>query len=142
MYIVPKPQDLMEQMQNAPDESKTAIAASGSPDVLQEAKNVLENARYSVLSAKNGFQVIRYLDQERPDLIVLDTVMPMMTGIETLQKIKDALDTSTIPVILLTGEADYDELLKGYNYGAAYCIPKPLTKTQLLNGIDLFCSDA
>lgn len=66
----------------------------------------------------------------------------IMTGMETLQKIKDALDTSVIPVILLTGQTSDEELLKRHQYGAAYCIPKLLTKTQLLNGIDLFCSHA
>ncbi len=138
MYIVSKSHGATGQTQEDLDKKKSAIVASGSLDVLKTAKSVLEEAGYSVLTAKNGFQVLRYLQQDKPKLIVLDALMPILAGIEILKKFNDALHTSGVPVILLTGKTDYDQLLKGYKYGAAYCIPKPLTKTQLLNGIDLF----
>ena len=71
------------------------------------------------------------------DLVLLDVMMPEMSGIEVLQQIKDNSQTGRLPVILVTAKTHDEDVMVGYQYGADYYITKPFTAKQLLYGIDL-----
>ena len=81
------------------------------------------------------------MSEQKPDLIVLDIMMPQMDGLEVLTRLKGEPSTATIPVILLTAKVQYEDVLGGYKMGADYYITKPFTSTQLLNGINLLLGD-
>jgi twitching motility two-component system response regulator PilG len=68
-------------------------------------------------------------------------MMPEMDGLEVLTKLKEAAETSSIPVILLTAKVQYEDVLGGYKLGADYYITKPFTSTQLINGINLLLGE-
>ena len=110
-------------------------------DIVTIVKTILEGKGYEVQCAFSGQEAFQMLGQNRPDLIILDIMMPEMDGLEVLKRLKGDADTSSIPVILLTAKVHYEDVLSGYRKGADYYITKPFTSTQLLNGISLLLDE-
>lgn len=123
------------------DENKTIMVVDDNPDIVTIVKTILEGRGYSVLCAYSGLEVFTLLEEKKPDLIVLDIMLPQMDGLEVLTKLKGAPDTASIPVILLTAKVQYEDVLGGYKLGADYYITKPFTSTQLINGINLLMGE-
>lgn len=123
------------------DTKKTIMVVDDNPDIITIVRTILEGKGYSVMSAYSGPELLTQLEGQKPDLIVLDIMMPQMDGLEVLTRLKGAPDTSSIPVILLTAKVQYEDVLGGYKLGADYYITKPFTSTQLLNGINLLLGE-
>lgn len=104
-------------------------------DILVEALN----DDYELIVAINGLEAIELLEEQKPDLILLDIMMPDMDGYEVLKKLKKNLDLEPIPVILLSAITDSDSKNKGFSLGAVDYVTKPFeivevkarVKTQL-----------
>jgi two-component system alkaline phosphatase synthesis response regulator PhoP len=123
------------------DTKKTIMVVDDNPDIITIVKTILEGKGYNVTSAYSGKELLAHLENQRPDLIILDIMMPEMDGLEVLTKLKEAAETSSIPVILLTAKVQYEDVLGGYKLGADYYITKPFTSTQLINGINLLLGE-
>jgi len=123
------------------EQNKTVMVVDDNPDIVTIVKTILEGKGYGVQSAYSGQEVFNLLSEQKPDLIVLDIMMPQMDGLEVLTRLKGEPSTATIPVILLTAKVQYEDVLGGYKMGADYYITKPFTSTQLLNGINLLLGD-
>jgi DNA-binding response OmpR family regulator len=106
-------------------------------DSLTIMGSILSRNGYRVLAAASGAEALEHLRNEKPDVVLLDVMMPKMSGIEVLQQIKGQVATGRVPVILVTAKTRDDDLMSGYQYGADYYITKPFTAKQLLYGIDL-----
>ena len=117
------------------------MVVDDNPDIITIVRTILEGKGYNVMSAYSGPELLTRLEEQKPDLIVLDIMMPQMDGLEVLTRLKGAPDTSSIPVILLTAKVQYEDVLGGYKLGADYYITKPFTSTQLLNGINLLLGE-
>ena len=100
-------------------------------------RRILEVQHYEVLVATGGAEALERVKQGTVDLVLLDIMMPEMSGLEVLQRIKGDAATEHLPVILVTAKTHDDDVLGGYQYGADYYITKPFTRKQLLYGIDL-----
>jgi len=87
---------------------------------------------YKILMSKSGERALTIAKQYRPDLILLDILMPEMTGFEVIAKLKEDGDTAQIPVIFITGLADVDNEEKGLSSGAVDYITKPFSKVIVL----------
>jgi len=91
---------------------------------------------FDVVTANNGETAIAKAKQERPNLIVLDIMMPVLDGYETLKRLKADPDTKEIPVILLTAKGrDVDKRL-GFEVGATDYIVKPFSPSRLIERIE------
>ena len=112
------------------------------PNTQAIVENILLGSGYVVQCLSSGQELLNRLDKERPDLVILDIVMPGMDGLEVLQRIKGNPDTSFIPVILLTGKGRDEDILLGYQRGTDYYITKPFTGTQLIHGIQLILGNS
>ena len=121
---------------------KTIMVVDDNPDIITIVKTILEGKGYNVLSASSGAQLLNLLEGTKPDLIILDIMMPEMDGLEVLSRLKALTETASIPVILLTAKVQYEDVLGGYKLGADYYITKPFTSTQLVNGINLLLGEA
>ena len=97
----------------------------------------LQQAGYEVVKAHNGVECLAMVDAEQPDLIVLDVMMPEMTGFEVLEKLKANEATQHIPVIMLTGEVQDADVLHGWQGGVEYYLTKPFNPTELLKFVTL-----
>ena len=84
--------------------------------------------QYNILISRNGSRAIELASQNSPDLILLDVMMPDMTGFEVITKLKESNDTVNIPVIFITGLTDPADEEKGFFLGAVDYITKPFNK--------------
>jgi CheY-like chemotaxis protein len=124
------------------DTKKTIMVVDDNPDIITIVRTILEGKGYNVLSASSGPELLEMLKTQKPDLIILDIMMPEMDGLEVLTRLKGMNDTTAIPIILLTAKVQYEDVLGGYKLGADYYITKPFTSTQLVNGINLLLGEA
>ena len=120
---------------------RTITVVDDNPDIVTIVKTILEGKGYEVVCASSGQELFNDLGDHKPDLIILDIMMPQMDGLEVLTRLKGATETASIPVILLTAKVQYEDVLGGYKLGADYYITKPFTSTQLLNGINLLLGE-
>ncbi|MEQ9825655.1 MAG: response regulator [Puniceicoccaceae bacterium] len=86
----------------------------------------IEKAGMEVLVASNGHECLRMVDLNKPDIILLDIMMPEMDGIETCSKLKANPETSDIPIIFITAKSAKEDVLQGLDTGAVDYITKPL----------------
>ncbi|MFQ5539400.1 MAG: PleD family two-component system response regulator [Candidatus Binatia bacterium] len=123
------------------DNKRTIMVVDDNPDIVTIVKTILEVKGYVVQSAFSGQEVLNLLEEQKPDLIILDVMMPQMDGLEVLTRLKADPGTASIPIILLTAKVQYEDVLGGYKMGADYYITKPFTSTQLINGINLLLGE-
>lgn len=117
---------------------QTILVVDDNPDSITILQSILETRGYRVVVADSGTVALEKVQEEpRPDLVLLDIMMPEMNGLEVLQAIKETNATARVPVILVTAKTHDEDVLSGYQYGADYYITKPFTAKQLLYGIDL-----
>ena len=96
---------------------------------LLEAK--LSNEYYDVLTAKDGFEALKQVKEHKPDLILLDVMMPGMDGFEVCQKLKEDSEVSHIPVVMVTALSEKADRLKGLESGADDFLTKPINDMAL-----------
>ena len=93
--------------------------------------DALLSDKYTIQLAESGQQCLDMVSEKKPDLILLDLVMPVMDGFEVCAKLKDNYDTQNIPVIFITSSTCDDEKLKAYELGADDFINKPFNHDEL-----------
>jgi CheY-like chemotaxis protein len=113
------------------------LIVDDNPDSIAIMRSILESRGYDVAAAQSGAEALDFLQRETVSLVLLDVMMPEMSGTEVLQRIKDNAATGRLPVILVTAKTQDEDVLSGYQYGADYYITKPFTAKQLLYGIEL-----
>ncbi len=96
---------------------------------LLEAK--LNKEYYDVITAENGFKAIEQAKEHKPDLILLDVMMPEMDGFETCRKLKEDADVSHIPVVMVTALSEKSDRIQGLESGADDFITKPINDLAL-----------
>jgi len=87
---------------------------------------------YEVISAVNGREGIKTAAKEKPDLIIMDIMMPVMDGIEAFIELKKSEETWEIPVIFLSAKGQMPDIEKGLNLGAHAYLVKPFSPARLL----------
>ncbi len=100
-------------------------------DILQLLKYNLEKNKFEVITAKNGYEALQKIES-KPDLVILDLMMPIIDGFETLKKIKENDALKNIPVILLTAKATESNEIASLDIGASDFIQKPVTINKLI----------
>ncbi|MDO5981234.1 tetratricopeptide repeat protein [Flavivirga spongiicola] len=102
-------------------------------------RRVLENhltlAGYHVVEASSGKEALKLIDESSFDLVLLDIMMPNMSGYEVCEKIREQYLTSELPVVLLTAKNRVNDLVTGFNVGANDYLTKPFSKNELLSRI-------
>ncbi len=116
-----------------PTSKGTILVVEDNPSILNIVKTILEGTGYGVQTADNGLEAFSRLEEQKPDLIILDIMMPHMDGLEVLERLKGTAETSSIPVILITAKVQQKDMLRGYKQGADYYIPKPFSSAHLIN---------
>lgn len=115
---------------------KCILAVDDTAIILTRISNTLKDD-YDVVTVNSGVRALKYLEQEKPDLILLDIRMVQKDGIETLQEIRTMKDRADIPVIMLTGVEDKEVVLKSAKLGICDYILKPFSSEDLLDRICL-----
>ncbi len=109
--------------------SKTIMIVDDEKRLVSLVESYLTQEGYRVLSASNGMEALPIASREKPDLIILDLMMPKMDGYEFMRKHRAEMDT---PIILLTARVDDDERVIGLELGADDYITKPFRPRELV----------
>jgi len=117
---------------------KTIILADDDPTNLAVGSDALDEY-YDVLTLNSGARLLKALEKNIPDLILLDVEMPEMNGYEVIKRIKGKPETAHIPVIFLTAKSDDENELEGLSLGAIDYIIKPFSPALLRKRIDFIC---
>jgi len=107
------------------------LIADDEPDIRLVLRTRLELDGFTVLEASDGAEAVRMAQDEKPDLIVLDVMMPEMDGVEVCNRLRASFDTRNIPVIMLTARAGRDDKMSGLTKGANDYITKPFDLQEL-----------
>ena len=118
------------------EKKQTIMIVEDDSFVMDIYKTKLSQEGFSVVEAENGAEALKKLKDVKPDLMLLDIIMPYMDGLEVLKKMKENEDTKNIPVILLTNLSQKEEVDKGMSLGAKdYLIKSHFTPSEVLEKI-------
>lgn len=92
----------------------------------------LERQGYNVVTAFDGKEGLEKIQSEKPNVVVLDVMMPYMDGFEVLKRIRREPETEALPVIMLTAKAQDKDVFEGYHYGADMYLTKPFNPMELV----------
>lgn len=110
----------------------TVLVVDDAPDTLRMLCDALAQEGYTVLVARDGQQALDRLDVVLPDAILLDGVMPGLSGFETCQRIKAHPQGEVVPVIFMTGLSDTADIVAGFDAGGVDYVVKPLRIEEVL----------
>lgn len=114
------------------EQINTVLIVDDIPENLQVLGNILLSKGLDVGFATNGFQALETISINPPDLILLDVMMPGMSGFTVCEKLKQNPDTKDIPVIFLTAKAQTEDIIKGFEVGAVDYVTKPFNSGELI----------
>ena len=112
------------------NKKKCILAVDDTAVVLTRILNTLQDD-YDVVTVSSGVRALKYLKQEKPDLILLDIRMPQKDGIATLREIRAMKDRADVPVIMLTGVEDKSSVVETARLGICDYILKPFSAEEL-----------
>lgn len=115
--------------------SHSLLVVDDNAQIIALLENILSD-RYVIHTAHNGKTALSILEAERIDLVISDIIMPGMDGLTLCKMIKENIQTSHIPVILLTAKADTEDRIEGLQVGADSYIPKPFHPEHLFVRIE------
>jgi two-component system alkaline phosphatase synthesis response regulator PhoP len=112
--------------------SKTILLVDDEPHVLEVLRVTLEDLGFSLLEAEDGPAALQLAREKKPDLVILDVMLPNMSGLEVCRSLREARDeTERIPVILLTARSGEEDEKAGYDAGADRYLTKPFSPLTL-----------
>src|ERR1044072_6273495 len=112
--------------------SKKILIVEDEHDILQLVKLYVEKEGFRTVSAMTGTEALRQVKQEKPDLIVLDLMLPEIDGLEVCKRLRSAQETAMLPIIMLTAKAEETDQVIGLELGADYYVTKPFTPKALV----------
>ena len=130
-YDTPKPLTYSQHSEVERNKEYQLLVVDDNPQVLLMLKDIIPE-RYGLHLSNSGSDALKILDKEKIDLVISDVIMPEIDGLELCQRIKDSIETSHIPVILLTEKAEIEHRIEGLQVGADSYIPKPFHPDHLL----------
>jgi DNA-binding NarL/FixJ family response regulator len=118
------------------------LAVDDAADTLSLLTDILESAGMTALVARGGLAALALLDRIRPDLILMDAVMPDLDGFETCRRIKAQSTLAHTPVIFMTGLSDAESVVRGFEAGGVDYVPKPIVASEIIARIRVHLANA
>lgn len=112
--------------------NQVVLVVDDSIDTIHMLNDVLESEKFTVLVALEGAQALTITQNMRPDIILLDAVMPHMDGFETCQRLKQIPQLADVPIIFMTGLSDTEHIVKGLGAGGVDYVTKPIKTDELI----------
>jgi DNA-binding response OmpR family regulator len=116
-------------------DTQLVLCADDDPDILGLVSLRLERAGFRVVTAEDGERAVELARRERPDLAVLDVMMPRSTGLEVLAELRRDPALAGIKVILLSARVQESDVARGVDAGADAYLPKPFKAPQLVETV-------
>lgn len=97
---------------------------------------MLSRFNIKIRKASNGLEAMREIIAKKPDLVILDLIMPLMDGFEVLQHVREKPELSDLRIIVLSALNKNEDIVRAYNYGTNDFITKPIIFEKLINSIN------
>ena len=120
---------------------RTILVVDDEPEVVEFLTRRLNDAGFVTLSAQDGDECLNKAVVHKPDLVLLDIMMPGRDGFEVLKEIRADPQTANIPVIMVTAKSESSALFKGQESGATDYLIKPIDFQELLKYIDRYTKE-
>lgn len=114
---------------------KTILIVEDEEDIRELVEITLEDSRYCLRTAADGEAGLKAIHHQRPDLVILDWVMPRLTGLEVLRKLRENSSTAGIPVILLTSQVAAEHHEEVRTLGIFSYLHKPFSPLELIQTV-------
>lgn len=111
---------------------KKILLVDDSSTILMMEKFILRNDPYILITASNGEEAVRKAAAEKPDLILLDVIMPRMSGFEACRLIRDNPELKNVPIIMVTTRGEAANVETGWLVGCTDYVTKPINAVELL----------
>ncbi len=112
--------------------STKIMIVDDSPNTLRVVSYCLEAEGYDVLTARTGAEALKKISTEHPNLVVLDIVLPDMTGLQICHELRSKVETAEIPIVMLTGKDQIPDKIRGLQAGADAYIVKPVKTSAVV----------
>jgi len=122
--------------------SRKVLVVDDDEHILRSLAQYLEMEEFSVKTASGGAEALALVESDRPDLVLLDVMMPEMDGFEVLENLRRKPETEKLPVIMLTARDQHGDVLKGYQMGVSSYMVKPYNFDELLEVINQVFAEA
>lgn len=122
--------------------SNVVLVVDDSIDSIHMLNDVLEDAKFTVLVALEGAQALTITQNIRPDIILLDAIMPNMDGFETCKRLKQNPQLADVPIIFMTGLSDTEHIIMGLGAGGVDYITKPIKADELIARMQVHLANA
>ena len=120
---------------------KKILLVDDSSTILMIEKMILGKAAYDIVTARDGQEAVEKAVAERPDLVLMDVVMPRMTGFEACQALRSNGATRDIPIIMVTTRGEADSVEAGFESGCNDYVTKPIDSVELLAKLKNFLGE-
>ena len=117
-------------------EHKRLLLIDDDPNLILLVKDYLEFRGYEVITAENGREALEVLEQEIPDMIICDVMMPEMDGYAFVNQVRQEERTSWIPILFLSAKGQSGDKIKGLNIGADVYMVKPFEPEELVAQVE------
>jgi CheY-like chemotaxis protein len=121
--------------------NKKILLVDDSETVLMLERMILKGSSYELVSAKDGKEGVAKALALKPDLILMDVIMPEMDGFEALKVLRRNIETRSIPILIVTTKGEEQSMETGYVVGCSDYITKPIDSLELLTKIQNFLGD-
>ncbi len=121
---------------NYQKDNKKLLLIDDDPNLILLVKDYLEFRGYNVVTAENGREALEVIDQNIPDMIICDVMMPEMDGYSLVKHIRQEPHTNTIPVLFLSAKGQSQDRVKGLNEGADVYMVKPFEPEELVAQVE------
>ncbi|MEW6491525.1 MAG: response regulator transcription factor [Cyanobacteriota bacterium] len=121
---------------NGVRDNKQLLLIDDDPNLILLVKDYLEFRGYEVITAENGREALNILDQQVPDMIICDVMMPEMDGYTFVEHVRQDSRTSWIPVLFLSAKGQSQDRVKGLNTGADVYMVKPFEPEELVAQVE------
>ena len=111
---------------------KKILIVEDEPDIAQLVKLYLEKDGFRPTIAKTGVEGLKLVKADRPDMVILDLMLPEMDGLEICKRIRTSLDTALLPIMMLTAKAEESDTIIGLELGADDYVTKPFSPKVLV----------
>ena len=114
---------------------KKILLVDDANTILMMERMILGKGAYELVTASDGEEAVEKAARERPDLILLDVIMPKMNGFEACRRIREQDSTRTIPIIMVTTRGEEDNVETGFKNGCNDYVTKPINGVELLSKV-------
>ena len=121
---------------------KKILVVDDSPTAIMWQRMILEDEAYDVVTAGDGVEGVRVARESRPDLVLLDVVMPRMNGFDACRAMRADDVTRDVPILMVTTRSEMDHVMRGFESGCNEYITKPVDRTELLTKVRSYLDDA